>query len=597
MKSQHENHKTDPTEQQVVAVDTETYYDNECSVSKLGSHAYTKHPHFQTLLISAATSDGSVICEPPETFPWEILQGRKIVAHNAGFDRAVLRATPECPKIPEDAWIDTSGMCAYNQLPRTLKGACAALFDCKVSKDVRDRMKGRTLEDLSQNERADFVQYAKEDAKYALRIYKELLPKTPQDEMDLMTLAMNQGEYGVKIDRQALELGIDSLVKARGGLIEQLPWFPNMSPGSIKGLKKACEDRGIPAPPSTKKDDPKLKAWMENYPSGVDLIEKLQHHRKVDRTLKFLRKMEERLTTEDILPFEIKYHGSEITGRFSGTGKLNMLNLPKAPVEGVDIRELIIPRAGHKLAVIDLSNIEVRTGAMLVGDAAMLKSIQEGVDVYEAHARASMSWEGGDLKEEAPDIRDLAKVRVLALGFQQGSKRLAEGMGLELKRAEQIVREFRRTNPKITARWRNLQVGLKHNHTPGTRDYVNTLPSGRELRYRNVKPERIKGIPQITASTTKGEDGRREAYYGGKLYENECQALARDVFCHGLLAVERAGIRVLFTVHDELVAEVPSEDAEVTLQKIIKLMTTPPLWAEDLPLGAEGHLCLKYTKI
>ena len=159
------------------------------------------------------------------------------------------------------------------------------------------------------------------------------------------------------------------------------------------------------------------------------------------------------------------------------------------------------------------------------------------------------------------------------------------------------MREFRRTNPKITARWRDLEVGLKHNHAPGTRDYVNTLPSGRELRYHNVKREQIKAKLQCTASPTKGGDGRREAYYGGRLYENECQALARDIFCHGLLAVQRAGIRVLFTVHDELVAEVPSEDAEATLQQIIKLMTTPPLWAEDLPLGAEGHLCLEYTKI
>jgi DNA polymerase len=586
-----------PSEQQVIAVDTETYYDDECSATKLGSHAYTKHPHFQTLLISAASADGSVICEPPETFPWEILKGRRIIAHNAGFDRAVLRATPGCPSIPEDAWIDTAGMCAYNQLPRSLKGACAVLFGCKMSKDVRGRMKGRTLEDLSQNERADFIQYAKEDAKYALRIYEELSPKMPQHEMDLMTLAMNQGEYGIRIDRQALELGIASLVKARRDLIEQLPWFPDMSPGSKKGLEQACEALGIPAPSSTRKDAPELKVWMENYPSGVDLIERLQHYRKIDRTLKFFRKIEERLTTEDILPFEVKYHGSEITGRFSGAGGLNMLNLPKESVEGVDIRGLIIPRAGHKLAVIDLSNIEVRTGAMLVGDTAMLKSIREGADVYEAHARASMGWKGGDLKAEAPGIRDLAKVRVLALGFQQGSKRLAEGMGLELKRAGQIVRDFRRTNPKITARWRDLEVGLKHNHTSGTRDYINTLPSGRELRYHNVKRERIKGSPQSTASPTKGENGRREAYYGGKLYENECQAFARDIFCHGLLAVQRAGIRVLFTVHDELVAEVPNEGAEATLHQIIKLMTTPPSWAEDLPLGAEGHLCHKYTKI
>jgi DNA polymerase len=605
-KNDEKHHKPSPDEDSnwpTIAIDTETYYDDYCSVKKLGTNAYTRHPAFKTLLISAAQSDDpkKAICTTPENFPWEILKGKRIVAHNAAFDRAVLKATPEAPQIPDSAWIDTGGMCAYHQLPRSLDKACEVLFNQGVSKDVRDRMKGKALKDLSQQQRAELIQYAKTDAVNAWRIHQKLAPNTPQHEIELMNLADQQGEYGLRIDRQALEKGITSLEKAQKKLLQEIPWVPAYSANSPKGLATTCDAYGIKPPTTTKKNTPQLEAWLKEHPRGASLIGLLQQHRTVNKTLKLLYKMEQRLTDDDILQFDIKYYGSEVTGRFSGAGGLNLLNLPKTPVEGVHVRNIIIPREGFKLAVADLSNIEVRTGAYLVKDESMLEAIRQGVDVYEAHARATMSYnDPRPLKQVDPNLRQLAKTRVLALGFQQGAERLAADKGFPLPQAKKIVREFRLSNKKIIERWRELEIRFKHDHKPGTRDFVNKLPSGRELKYFNVQRECVEQAGdrkwQNRASMTKGSQARREAFWGGKLYENECQALARDVFCHGLLAVARAGIKVLFTVHDELVAEIPERESEKQLARIIELMTTPPQWAKDLPLAAEGRVCDYYSK-
>jgi hypothetical protein len=44
------------------------------------------------------------------------------------------------------------------------------------------------------------------------------------------------------------------------------------------------------------------------------------------------------------------------------------------------------------------------------------------------------------------------------------------------------------------------------------------------------------------------------------------------------------------------VLEVPEETANLDLQRVIKIMSTPPEWIPDIPLAAEGSILTKYTK-
>ena len=75
-----------------------------------------------------------------------------------------------------------------------------------------------------------------------------------------------------------------------------------------------------------------------------------------------------------------------------------------------------------------------------------------------------------------------------------------------------------------------------------------------------------------------------------------CQGVARDVFCHGLLKVIERGINVPFTVYDELVAEVPEDQADEALKEIVECMTAVPDWIPGLPLAVDAHIADYYDK-
>jgi len=81
--------------------------------------------------------------------------------------------------------------------------------------------------------------------------------------------------------------------------------------------------------------------------------------------------------------------------------------------------------------------------------------------------------------------------------------------------------------------------------------------------------------------------------YGGILTERATQALARDVMAEGMLRVERAGVPVVLTVHDEMVTDTGRTDAETIL---VQSMTEPMPWAPDLPLAAEATSAFRYGK-
>ena len=134
-----------------------------------------------------------------------------------------------------------------------------------------------------------------------------------------------------------------------------------------------------------------------------------------------------------------------------------------------------------------------------------------------------------------------------------------------------------------------LELAREYDHSSGLDFMTVRLPSGRKLFYPqpHIGVNRF-GSPSVcywgvNQTTRKWEEIET---YGGKLAENITQAVARDCLAEAIERLEAAGYRLVFHVHDEVVIEAPTEQAD--LEDVVRIMSIPPAWAPDLPLKADG---------
>lgn len=577
----------------MAALDTETFYTAAYSVKNMGYSEYTHNPYFRCTLVSAYDGKTSIVKEP-EAFPWQQISGKILVAHNAAFDRAVFERLKELKIVPESVepagWICTALLCRYLQLPHDLATAAQRVLGMTLNKGVRARMMGTA--DLFD----DAVKYAAEDAIASWRLYANLGHLWAPDEMELADLSQQIGRRGVPVNRGFLLSALRNVSKAAEELDAAIPFKPSLS---LPKLKAAILAAGQTPPPSTNSKDPGFMAWAEENAGtpGAALVERRQDLNRARKTQANLEAMLRRVKKNGRMEYELIYCGAKKTGRWASAGGLNMQNMTKAARFGVKIRNAIEAPDGHKLLILDYAQIEARVLLFLAGDFDALKLLAGGMDIYEAHARRTMGYnDPRPMKDAAPDLRQLAKARVLALGFGCGAEKFIAmakslcGIDLTPEEAKRTVDEYRATNPLITGLWRALESTFVRHHG---KTWKLPLPKTtfepahkRFLRYRDIDARRM----------TFEQDGMRVDTYGGKLAENWTQATARDAQGVAMLRLDNAGYEILLSTHDEVVLLVPEQDAAGALAHATAIMQKPLPWAKSLPLAVEGQIADVYDK-
>lgn len=224
-----------------------------------------------------------------------------------------------------------------------------------------------------------------------------------------------------------------------------------------------------------------------------------------------------------------------------------------------------------------------------------------------------------DILNCGPNNRYLANgVLVHNCGYQGAvgamKKMGGEEMGLTEDEMQHIVNVWRGSNGKITELWRTTEnsakkaiahpgvsITIQHGITfqmPDGTLYV-TLPSGRALAYQKARIERVGMRSSIKYMGQTPETKKWETVdtYGGKITENITQAVARDCLGAAMLRLDKAGYRVCFHVHDEVIVEVDEGSAESDLQRIREIMRLDGVeWLKGLPLNAEGYTTKYYRK-
>lgn len=595
----------------IAAVDFETYYDNDVSIVTQGIHHYLQQTDIY--MVSVATDTGIRYVGHPKDFDWSQIAGPDWVwlSHNAGFDWPVFMRLQELGVGNSESvqeigeWHDTADLAAYLGYPRSLKEASKHLLGVEISKDTRDKMKGKRWESMPPEFRAEVEDYALKDADNCLNLWLQHGDKWPEKERKISRLTREMCFRGVPLDAEGLEADITKLETDLWKLRQAIPWKddPHRTTSKAKkgetmailspiAIREECLKQGLEAPASFAKDDPHAEEFFDKYSEKYPWVRAVRDYRRATKHLATLKTMRDRMRPDGWMPYGLKYFGAH-TGRDSGDSGLNMQNLPKGVVAGVDIRSKIKAPEGYTLAIVDLSQIEPRCLHWLAKDETTLEFIRKIPDLYEAQARAwGMYDEEKPLREHSPAMRHTMKQLALGLGYGMGAKKFKDVAKVAEGEAQRLTALYRNKNRKITEMWRELERNLKGSLHDADRSLHVTMPSDRELHYRMVDKQGDK----LSAVIPRQGKLMRQGLWGGVLTENLVQATAREVFMHHCAEIEAAGIPVLMRVHDEVVCLVREDGAEETLAEIIRIMSEPPEWAPGLPLAAEGHLSKTYTK-
>ena len=577
------------------------------------------------------------------------------VAHNATFERTCIgRMLGET--LDPSQWECTMVQCARCGLPLSL-GEAAKVLGLEAQKMTEGKKlikqfctpqaptlytTGTRMEPSADPDGwQTFKDYCRMDVEVERQLEKALAWYTLTDE-ERRLYAVDQliNDRGVLTDRVLVDNAVrmDTVYKARLNVEAQhITGLSN--PNSVAQLREWLGQRlGRELDTLRKAELPDIIAETDD--PQVQRVVQIRAEMAKTSCTKYAT-MQAMRCQDDRVRGTLQFYGTR-TGRWAARG-VQMQNLPQNHISDIDlartllkegdmdtlelcygnvpdtmsqlIRTAFVAPEGKTFAVCDFSAIEARVLAWLAGEDWVLEVFHGHGKIYEATAAQMYGCDVKDISKTDPR-RQKGKIAVLALGYGGGVGALAamggERMGLSQEDMSALVNDWRKANPHIVNLWSKLETTARRCFSTKSAYKCNglvfamegdtmtiTLPSGRKLCYRNMtegtnrygsRSLKYRGVN----STTK-QWGWVETY-GGKLTENIVQAIARDCLAHTLIQLDELGIPVAFHVHDEVVCEVPEQDAKDALKLIQNVFAYPAEWAEGLPLKGAGYITPYYLK-
>ena len=498
-----------------------------------------------------------------------------------------------------------------------------------------------------------YKEYNKYDVLAEREIYNRLLCyEIPDIERTLYVVDQAINDTGILIDRTLAQNAVMISENYSNALVEEAKELTGLeNPNSTQQLTKWLTEITGTAVTSLAKDQLPILTELYgpkklNNPSALRAIELRSSLSK--SSVKKYSAMINCATDDCRVRGTFQFYGANRTGRWAGR-LLQLHNLSKNHIDNIDIprdlirkgdwdtvnmlygdvmdilsqlvRTAIVSPDGYILSVSDFSAIEARVISWLAEEEWRMEVFNGDGKIYEA-AGSRMFNVPISMITKTSTIRQKSKIAELALGYQ-GSlgamKRMGgEAMGLDEPEMLSIVNKWRAANPKIVKLWAEIEkcaieavmyhkkvIGTPRNLIFECDDFALTitLPSSRKLFYYNPRiKEKIVGGRKSRALFYEGVNQETKVWghidtYGGKLTENIVQAIARDLLAYSMINLTKAGYKITMHIHDEVIIEIPYDGHEKEeYNKIINIMKQTPVWANDLPLNADGYLTTYYKK-
>ena len=424
-------------------------------------------------------------------------------------------------------------------------------------------------------------EYAEQDAALTLKLWQCFKPLLKKDEVesifnvetDVFPVLLDMTHKGIRFDRAKAEQLIDQLIKREQELIKELKRLSGASIDiwAAQSIAVAFDKLGVPYGKTENGLPSFTKGFLDSCPHPIaKMIVEARETNKTHGT--FLRPyLEFSAKTGRIHPHVNQMRsddGGTVTGRLSMASP-NLQQVPaRHEIIGPMVRSLFLPEEGDLWAANDFSSQEPR---LLVHYATLLE-----LPGAETMARAYKENPNTDFHQMVADMaridRKSAKTIGLGLMYGMGKNKLAVQLDLPLTEASELIENFHQNVPFLKGTVNAVMKRIEH---PASSGSIRTL-LGRKCRFPLWEPSEWgvnKALPREQAIIEYGQRIKRAGTYKG--LNRLIQGSAADQTKAAMVALHKAGFRVLLQVHDEVALSVKdkaqAEEAARIMAQAVKL--------------------------
>lgn len=415
--------------------------------------------------------------------------------------------------------------------------------------------------------------YACEDADVVLRLHEpmkerlaseQLLGVMDRLEIPLISVLSAMEFIGVTIDVNRLnELGLKfkaQIERLRDEIMEMAG--EEFNPDSPKQLAHILFDKfQLRVVKKTKTGASTDAEVLEELASEHPLPAKIVEYRQLTKLTN---------TYIDSLPKLISPNTGRIHTSFrqdiAATGRLssvepNLQNIPIRTPEGRSIRSAFVPGYPNwKLVTADYSQIELRVLAHFCGDRWLCKAFEDDLDI---HTSVAAQVNNVAIEEVTPAMRRSAKAVSFGIIYGQSPFGLAKALGISRGEAGDFIDAY-------------------FAQYPGVRDFISqTLMDCRSKGYVTTMSGRKRFLRGIRDFDSLPDNKKKQLLEPERMAINTViQGSAADMIKLAMIEIHRqlketkhTG-RMLLQIHDELIFEVPDEDAPSLANLVRTAMTS-----------------------
>ncbi|MDP1845348.1 MAG: DNA polymerase I [Candidatus Moranbacteria bacterium] len=375
-------------------------------------------------------------------------------------------------------------------------------------------------------------------------------------EMPLIEILSEMEKIGIKINKTILEgisVKLDRRVKVLEREIQKLAGEEFNVNSSVQLREVLFEKLGI-----SSKD---IKKGKTGFSTASAELQKIKHlHPVIDKIEEYRELFKLKTTYLDPLPSltdeKSRLHTTfnqavTATGRLSSS-EPNLQNIPIRTDLGQLIRTAFEAESGFRMVSADYSQVELRIVAHLSGDVRMITTFLNGEDIHTATAARVNKL---DLDKVTGKMRSSAKALNFGIIYGMSTFGFAQSARVDNEEAREFIRKYFENYPQVASFLEEVKIEV------------------REKGYVETEMGRRRNIPEINSSNF-----QLRAAAERMAVNMPIQGLAADIIKLAMLAADKLvrkkypNVRMVLQVHDELLFEVPEQNAEKFAEDIKEVM-------------------------